>query len=203
MRPSQHQFIKFISELLPSESVCLEVGVLRGDFSKGILEYVKPKKLFLIDPWGEEDGKNDTLRYSTGASPIKSNEETLSFVQGRFSNEINEGAVVLKRGFSENLIKTFPNNYFDFIYIDASHLYESVKADLEIALPKLRKNGFLCGDDYTFWATEEKGFGVVRAVDEFIRENNVEWFTKPTGEGDDLFDPNDNMATQWALKKKL
>lgn len=177
-----------------SDSVCLEVGVLRGDFSEGILKYINPKKLFLVDPWGEEDGKNDMLRYTTGRSPIKSDEKTLKIVQRRFSNEINEGTVILKIGFSENLIKTFPDNYFDFIYIDASHLYESVKADLGMALPKLKTNGFICGDDYLPWATEEKGFGVVRAVDEFIHEKNVEWVIKPTGEGDD---------SQWALKRKL
>lgn len=55
----------------------------------------------------------------------------------------------------------FEDEYFDIIYIDASHDYESVKKDILSWLPKLKKNGIICGDDYSIYFP-----GVVQAVNE-------------------------------------
>jgi hypothetical protein len=52
----------------------------------------------------------------------------------------------------------------DFIFIDASHDYESVRADLDAWLPKLRARGVIGGHDYRTGAFP----GVTRAVDEFF-----------------------------------
>lgn len=40
------------------------------------------------------------------------------------------------------------DNSFDFVYIDASHEYEDVKADIRAWLPKVKKGGIIAGDDY-------------------------------------------------------
>ena len=57
--------------------------------------------------------------------------------------------------------QTFTNGYFDIIYIDASHDYESVKKDILAWQPKLKPGGIICGDDYIAgWP------GVIQAVNE-------------------------------------
>ncbi len=42
-------------------------------------------------------------------------------------------------------MKQFPDEYFDWIYIDASHLYQDVLDDLETARIKVRKGGIIAG----------------------------------------------------------
>lgn len=64
----------------------------------------------------------------------------------------------------------------DLIYIDGSHAYEDVKADLAAYWPLLRSGGVMFGDDYIEWPT------VRRAVDEFgipVVNGNHWHFVKP------------------------
>lgn len=74
--------------------------------------------------------------------------------------------------------KNYDNEYFDIVYIDASHEYEYVIEDIKHWLPKVKKGGILCGDDYTSgWP------GVMKAVNEFFGEKiNVvghqQWWVK-------------------------
>ena len=44
-------------------------------------------------------------------------------------------------------------------------------------LPKLKKNGLMCGHDYMDFRGFAIGsdFGVVRAVDEFVVDNDFKW----------------------------
>jgi predicted O-methyltransferase YrrM len=56
----------------------------------------------------------------------------------------------------------FPDNSLDFVFIDASHDYDSVKRDIKAWLPKVRKpNGIIAGHDYC-----EVWPGVIKAVHE-------------------------------------
>lgn len=59
----------------------------------------------------------------------------------------------------------FPDGYFDFVFIDACHAYDSVKADILAWLPKVRKGGILAGHDYRC----ETHPDVTRAVNELLR----------------------------------
>lgn len=89
-----------------------------------------------------------------------------------------------------NLIKSdsllaansFPDNTFDIVYIDASHEYELVLADINAWYPKVKSGGILCGDDYiNGWP------GVIQAVNKFFfgekkfkinKVGNQQWWVK-------------------------
>jgi hypothetical protein len=74
----------------------------------------------------------------------------------------------------------FPDEYFDFIYIDAAHYYEDVKEDINAWQYKVKVGGFIGGHDYNFFLTphgsaiEHPEFSVNKAVDEFARSRNVQ-----------------------------
>ena len=71
---------------------------------------------------------------------------------------------------------TFPDKFFDFIFIDADHKYQSVKDDILNWLPKLKENGLMGGHDYcSYWV------GVKEAVDEvFLQKKLIKscWLVK-------------------------
>ena len=84
--------------------------------------------------------------------------------------------VEVVRDFSVKGSQRFEDGYFDFIYIDAAHDYQSVKEDVEAWWPKLKEGGIFSGHDYfpdrRVWRNEE--VGVYKAVNEFAASQGTE-----------------------------
>ena len=60
---------------------------------------------------------------------------------------------------------TYADKSLDFVFIDGAHNYESVKADIQAWLPKVKIGGFIGGHDYGNDEPENVN-GVKKAVDE-------------------------------------
>lgn len=132
---------------LPHGGVGAEVGVKEGNFSSFILENARPTRLHLIC--------QSITRYK---------------VRERYADNPR---VECHEGDSATLLATFPDAYFDWIYLDAGHAYRNVSADLRAATPKLKPNGLLVFNDYVLYSYKEGHFyGVVSAVNELC---NVGW----------------------------
>jgi ubiquinone/menaquinone biosynthesis C-methylase UbiE len=126
---------------LPKGGICAEVGVLRGNFSAHILQTVRPDRLHLID--------RDPCRHN---------------VRQRFADC---SAIEYHEGDSAELLVSFPDSYFDWIYIDAGHHYEAVRADADAASRKLKPGGVMIFNDYIIWDHLcAKRYGVVQTVNE-------------------------------------
>lgn len=190
---TRHSFLKSLSSEIPPNSTCAEIGVHRGDFTSLIINTLNPGKLFLIDPWEIGDDANaGGQTYDSVLGFMKtaySTDDDYSAVFNLFEKFIANGTVSLVRDYSYNAVSSFADSSLDMVYIDASHIYESVKADLNDYLPKLKPAGLMCGHDYFTYSN----FGVMRAVDEFLEENpDFEFF---------LF--NDIPGGyDWALRRK-
>jgi len=148
---------------MPKNSVCAEIGVYNGDFTKRILQIVKPKKFYLIDKWGGIPGETDS---------IETWEKRYQIVRKKFSSEIKKGKVIIKRDYSHVVLKEFDDSYFDWIYIDGSHKYDVVKKDLELSYLKVKPGGFITGDDYDS-KHKSWGAGLMKAVDEFASTHSI------------------------------
>jgi hypothetical protein len=69
----------------------------------------------------------------------------------------------------------FSDASVDWVHLDARHNYESVKTDIEAWLPKIKRDGWLSGDDYD----KQKWPDVVNAVGDLLPRaelwSNQQW----------------------------
>ena len=168
---------------IKENDICAEVGVWRGALSSYILKQ-NPSELHLIDPWIHQDYKK--RGYS---QPQLRMDKIYNNVVEKFKDD---SRVTIHRKLS--IEAQFPEEYFDWVYIDADHSYEAVLADLKHYYPLVKKGGFLCGDDYGLWnnlkhkpnwtgfgsdgGSMETGFGPKPAVDKFVKDNDLKLSTK-------------------------
>ena len=165
-------------ELMPKDAIIAEIGVNRGGFSERILEICKPKKLHLVDVWGSK-------RYGNNLKVE---------VQNKFKNEIQSGLVEINLGYSTVVADEFEDDYFDWVYIDTDHTYETTKLELEKYSKKVKPNGVMAGHDYIIgnWNMLDK-YGVIEAVHEFCVNYGWEIIYLTT----DI-----NISPSFAIKKK-
>jgi hypothetical protein len=159
--------------LLPKRSVGMEIGVHRGDFSRHLLDKLRPRELHLVDPWEHATGETYARAWYGGNAKggVEEMEARYQGVAKRFSRAIGAGVVKLHRKYSDAALAEFPDGYFDWIYIDGNHTYDFVKRDLELSLRKVKPGGYIAGDDYGHAGWWEDG--VSRAVDEFAQGGAV------------------------------
>ena len=150
----------------PKRLSVAEIGVLAGDFSESILIRADPRKLFLVDLWGQQDAAEyaDTANRSDDAQ-----ERLYAKVVKRFENS---PAVTIIRGMSTVVMPHLAD--LDWLYIDANHGYDAVLADLTAAAQCINADGFLAGHDYADAARDGTPFGVIGAIDTFLVQN-PEW----------------------------
>lgn len=150
-------------ELMPKNSICVEIGVWKGALSKKVLKIVQPKEFHLIDPWLFQPEFKERWYGGALAEDQKDMDKIYSYVLNKFKKYKN---IIIHRDYSEKISEKFQNNYFDWIYLDGNHHYEFVKKDIELYLPKLKKGGYLIGDDY-LWG-KQYSYPVKKALNEFL-----------------------------------
>ncbi|NNE99535.1 MAG: class I SAM-dependent methyltransferase [Pyrinomonadaceae bacterium] len=140
---------------VPKGGVITEVGIATGEFSKVLLKELKPAKFHAIDLFPHPDQYDNYVK--------------------RFEDEIGAGIMEVHQGFSSDVLGTFPDKYFDFIYLDADHSYEGVVKDINEARLKIKESGFIQFNDYTTFSVREMlPYGVKKAVHEFVLEYDYE-----------------------------
>ena len=135
---------------LPRQARVVEVGTYRGDFARHILAACDPAELHLID-------LDVSLLDPAVASDVR---------------------VSIHRGLSQKVLAQFPDDHFDWIYIDGDHSYEGASGDARVAGGKVRPGGYLVFNDFAHADPYLGAYGVHRAVVEFAvtREWKFAWW---------------------------
>lgn len=135
----------------------VEIGVLRGKFAAHLLK-TKPDELYLVDSWKNWGHYKDHVKDQDAW------QKTYEFVVNKFRN--NPEVKILRMD-SVSASETFPDEYFDLIYIDANHDYKYVLLDIHAWLPKLKRGGTIGGHDIL------DDNGVRRAVVSFFKDDFI------------------------------
>lgn len=171
-------------EYFPNDSVGMEIGAFKGEFSKLILKIIQPTEFHLIDVWWLLYGEHYP---DWGIYTDYGNLKTKDAYQQTLNN-INgfEDTCKVHVGNDLKIIYKFPDHYFDWVYIDSSHNYEHTINELFLLDSKLKENGLLTGHD---WQpdVEHIHHGVYKAVVEFCEattwrviylDNHTQWALK-------------------------
>lgn len=174
---------RFLRSLGIQGGMGAEIGVQKGLFSHALLHTLRPKQLHLIDPWyllGEE------WEWATGS---KSTRKALANIRHWFQREIASERVVVHVGLDEAVLPTFPDGFFDWVYLDTSHSYDQTKQELAILAHKVKRSGVILGDDW-FSEPSHSFHGQYLAINEFVDEGAYQFVYA------------NNTDHQWAIRAK-
>ena len=127
-----------IPKLISKNGYGVEIGVHKGDLSKCILSNWDGT-LYMVDTWSPMEDYHDDSMSGDLFTNLNKTIENIKEYQDR-------GLII--RMTSEQASNLFADNSLDFVYIDGNHKYEYVLQDLNLWYPKVKKGGYLIGDDY-------------------------------------------------------
>jgi hypothetical protein len=153
---------------------CVEVGTYQGDFAANWLDHW-PGHLVCVDAWKSFPSTNDILNHD---------QATMDRVYEGFVERMKPYAhrQTTIRALSVDAARLFlaDGKRFDCVYIDASHDYGSVVADLVSWWPLVKPGGMFAGHDYLNGDMAHglpADFGVKAAVDEFVEREHLKLYT--------------------------
>lgn len=143
-----------VANFLPADSVGCEIGIRTGEFSELLVR--RAREFHGIDWW-------------TKSNQLANLRET----EKRLRSHLDAGIATLHDEDVAVVLPSFPDAYFDWIYVDGDHWYASVVRDISIALLKIKPGGLLCGHDFVF-GRNHWGTSVIRAVLEHIQARRID-----------------------------
>lgn len=156
-----------VLSMMPRNMVVAEVGVAFGDFSRKILDDMHPSKFYAVDIFDES-----LFRWNLFE---ETNMTHYEWYKNRFGKEIAAGIVELKKGYSWECLEQFPDDYFDYVYLDAGHDYISVSRDVEELKRVVKAGGIIQFNDYIFYDyVAMVPYGVMPVVNKFVNDTRSE-----------------------------
>lgn len=172
---SDEKKITFLLSLIKNkfhDKKILEIGTYRGVTTFNISCILTTGKIYTVDCGfdklknlldKEKVEHNNKIKYSfyDVGEVYKKNNINLDKIFQIIGDTTEEETI-------NNIIKNGP---YDLIYIDASHTYEGIKNDTNIAFKSLNKGGIIIWDDYNSWWS-----GVNKYIEEISQIYSLTYF---------------------------
>lgn len=116
----------------------LEIGVFYGIHLFDVARTFPSAQLYGVDPWldyeeyPEYKGQQNTI---------------FNGFQRNLSKCPDKSRIQAYRGFSNDIVPQFPNDYFDIIFVDGNHETEYVYKDGCMSFEKTKSGGYIVFDD--------------------------------------------------------
>ena len=150
---NHHAAYDYLLANMPKDGTFVELGAWLGKSSAYLCDKATYQEIIIIDTWkGSLNELTTTHKLATEVDIYK------LFVENMGSRKYK--AI---KATSKAISKKFANESLDVVFIDLNHTYEAIKEDIKLWLPKVKKGGYLAGDDY-----HEHWKGVIQAVDELL-----------------------------------
>ena len=173
MRPNIISLCALIQEFIPNATRGAEIGVWKGETSAAVLKEFPNLHLLCVDVWKEwkpgsvyYDKHRDMGRYTQAEWDVIHTEaiNNLKASGGKFS---------IRYQLSDRWIGDIPNGSLDFVFLDANHMYQEIKADIQNWAPKVKSGGLVMGHDINgIW--DRKGiWGITKATHEIFGSEKV------------------------------
>jgi len=163
MEPTE---LRWLAEQASTHKRIAEIGSWKGRSTRAMADNLaEGGRIVAIDTWkgSDEEPHRAELRAHTEGWLLEEFERNM---EGTLSSKVKPLQML-----SLDAAYALRNERFDMIFLDASHDYENVRADILAWLPLLENGGLFCGHDYDVFSTYDGRVvhcGVTRAVDEFF-----------------------------------
>ena len=143
----------------------LEIGVHKGinivDIAKSYCQH-SDSRMYCVDPWTDYD-----------EYPEYKGQQDVLF--GIFKNAVKPyiDKCILHRGFSDDIVPTFSNDFFDIIFVDGNHETEFVYRDGKMAFDKLKSRGYIIFDDYNSPEWPQTVIGIDKFLNEYSEKIRI------------------------------
>ena len=138
---------------MPEDGTFVELGAWLGKSSAYLCDKATHQNITIIDSWkGSPNELTTTHKLATEVD-----------IYDLFVDNMGERKYNVIKGESKVAAKMFLDESLDVVFIDLTHTYEAVKEDIKLWLPKVKKGGYIAGDDY-----HQHWQGVIQAVDELL-----------------------------------
>jgi len=167
---------------LGENPVGAEVGVFTGALSTLLLRK-EDLTLYMVDSWKGHDPDSKYAETDFHGRLSQMEQDAYHLYTKDATSFAGERAKIIRKD-SLEAAKDFEDGSLDFVFIDADHTYEGVKADIRAWLPKVKEGGWISGHD--FENPDFPAWGVSQAVGELCIENglkletdkNYTWFCR-------------------------